>query len=537
MVVQESPGGASGWLRGVELEQLSDEAYFLRMRACGSRVRQWDDRYIGLLAGAVERELPHRRGFLDIFHMAGLQARMSRKKVTEVLRIARAIRGCPGLWRLFTRAEVAWTKIRVIAAVARSEWDADLCALVTTQTRKELESWVRERARELGRPGPAPLVRSASIEREGEPARDGAPSPPREEALPPQESAAGATSSTPPESRPEPTGVAFHMMPPHGDASSQDSSSTASGATLPHEAESGDPPDGRAARATDIAWMLASMGVDPMAIEKLRIDREALAAKGVKQSLAWVLEQAILAYRPSSRAARLPYLSVLWRCPGCRNGFVASESGPLPADDADEPKLRQSGATVDLEREIAERGLLAPERPANDFPSQACPPDESAAEAKPGRTRNASTDTGPPRKGSARPPVSARDKRLLMALQQGRCAVRGCRRPALELHHLDGYDPAVGHDLRKMHMICRMHHEMVHAGWFENPEDPPWEWRTRRTPAAGPAGPGRRRAVERKYRDHKHAAARPDDELAASLASEDEDVDAESPASGDQEED
>jgi hypothetical protein len=93
---------AAGWLEGIELKELSDEAYFLRMRATGCQIRRWDDRYIGLMGGAIDRDLPRRCGFRDIFHMAAIQARLSRKKVTEILRITRAIRGCPGLWRLFT---------------------------------------------------------------------------------------------------------------------------------------------------------------------------------------------------------------------------------------------------------------------------------------------------------------------------------------------------------------------------------------------------------------------------------------------------
>lgn len=136
--------GSAEWLETVDLTELTDEAFFLQMRACGKRVRDWDDRYIGLLVGANDRDLPRKFGFRDVFHMAAVQARMTRQRVQEVLGVAEKVRCCPGLYRMFVRAQVAWTKVRTVARLARPELDEELSLLVQSKTRRQIEEWVRQ---------------------------------------------------------------------------------------------------------------------------------------------------------------------------------------------------------------------------------------------------------------------------------------------------------------------------------------------------------------------------------------------------------
>ena len=636
------------WLQGIELDQLPDEAFFLRMRACGNRVRQWEDRYVGLLACAVARDLPRRRGFHDAHHMAALQARMSRKKVTEVLRIARAIRGCPGLWRLFTRAEVAWTKLRAITSVARPESDTELCEIVRTQTRKDIELWIRERARKTdlqpswpGRPGPGPLqprqtcqhiqhiqpVQLIQAIQPGEPghacgvvspgtippptasqasgtqthwadptaagtvwlpgdpgcsnppgclnpwpegsSKDSSPAPeprqgvqgtpgcsdgnggdrfrpgaaasstrdrtPSGSVAPPLCSTDGRIPSTSDEARMEvDAGAATPGVPSSGGAVAN--SGAPSHAEPPPDASTSEPEvpgNIRTATAGDVVGLLLSMGVDPLAVQKLIVDRDAMtAARHQTPSFVQVLEEAILAHRPSAREVKLPHLLVLTRCPGCRQATVNSVVGPLPVDDADTSHLQQSGAAIDLDCELAHRGLSDPE-PSDRAPAGVADPSPMQT----GSTHKMATPTarepdepeGAAPVADRRPEVPAKTIRFLMAWQGGRCAVRGCPRPVRELHHREPYDCQRGHDVRDLILICRDHHRLVHTGLVENPADDPALWRIREVPSSRHGTPvrrspadGRRKAADRSYRDHLMAATRRDEQLAQTLFVEDE---------------
>ena len=514
-MVQVALGG--GWLKGIELDRLSDEAYFLRMRACGNQVRVCDDRYIGLLVGAEARGLPRLRGFRDIFHMAALQARMSRKKVTEVMRIARALGRCPGLLRLLIRAEAPWTKIRSVATIATPEWDAELCKLVLTETRKDIELWLRERARQFAPTSPGVASSrdpGATGPRGAKDAGQAAADP-----APQAEEDAAKSGPWPAASAPAPTGEAGTAGT--DTAAARDGWQPGAGAGLdqpgaPSPASAPGTYPGRAPAENTLAATLLALGIDALAVEKLFTDREALGVtQGQRRSLAWVLEQAIRAYRPSARAVRLPHLLVVTRCPDCRRAFVEGRDGALPVDDADAAHLRQSGATVDLDHQCALRGIAPLEDQA--WPSL-CRDDESACvgeAATPGRSRRE-----PPHPD--RPPVPARDVRFLMARQHGRCAFPRCIRRPSDVHHRELYDPVRGHDLSKMHLVCREHHRLWHTGRVENPSDAPARWRVRTDPAGVPAAGGRLEATERRYREHLHAAERRDSELAREFAAEEE---------------
>lgn len=291
---------------------------------------------------------------------------------------------------------------------------------------------------------------------------------------------------------------------------------------------------GRVATTDKVIWMLAMMGVDALSIEKLRRDREALPAKHGERSLVWVLEQAIRAYRPSGRSIKLTGLLVHSRCLDCAHGAVDSASGPLPVDDADVDVIRSSRVTVDLERELAASAAPIPPgsvprkgSPSSCTRSQGAPSSDAPPDGLPshgagtsGPITNTRAGRAPALSGRDRPPVPARFVRFLMALQQGRCVVTGCRKPATELHHREPFDPARGHELAKMHLICRDHHHLVHTDGFENPEAPPWQWRARSAKPSVTEGPDRRRAVDRSYQEHLHAPVQRDEALARTLAPE-----------------
>lgn len=495
--MSRTDGFQKHWLEGVSLEALSDEAYFLRCRGVGWRIRHWDDCYIGLIVGAVDRGLPQRNGFRDIYHMAGVQARMSRKRVTEVLAIARAIRCCPALFRMFTRAEVAWTKVRAVARLATPERDAELSKMVQRMTRGDLVNWIREQMPSR----PRPAVRHVGA------ARDGAPIA----ASPAGEPAAGGTTSAsaletskavgctstlevppdPPEARPE-------CEDPLTPLTTEPKVPGELASAMQRSAHLG---------SRSLEALLVDAGVDPLILEKLRIDREALSTReGRRLSLVDALEEAIRAFQPAKRAVKMPYLSVIAMCPECRCRTVRTPFGPLPVDELDAHLLRPSGETVDLDQASASR--KRDQRAASPEPGVAARIREVGAGAP-------STAVQEPR----RPP--ARLQRLVLARQGGRCAMRGCLEVPSQCHHLAPFAWHHRHSEDELFWLCRRHHDLVHAGGIANPGDTPDRWRP--TSGRSQNGPidGRREAVDEQARRFRQGPERRDGLLAKDLAPED----------------
>jgi hypothetical protein len=248
--------------------------------------------------------------------------------------------------------------------------------------------------------------------------------------------------------------------------------------------------------------------MDPLYIEQLLLHREALAARlGHTPSLVEVLSGAIAAYRPTARAVPLPHVLVLRRCRGEDHAFVDSLWGPLPVDASDGARMRQSGPPVDLDSPLA-----AQARATETAPAQAEEQTEAQTEQATGPAR------GPAAPGRG---LRAHDLRLLLARQGGHCAAHGCRKLASVPHHLDPWGVTRCHDLGRIALICRDHHDLVHMGFIENPADMPERWRVRVTPAAGEPASPLRESIDGRFRDFLEAPARRDDQLARTLAPED----------------
>lgn len=526
----------STWLKGIDLEGLSDEAYFLRCRAVGFRMRHWDDCYIGLIVGAVDRTLPQKNGFRDIYHMAGVQARMTRKRVTEVLSIARTIRPCPRLFRMFTRAEASWTKVRAVARLASPERDAELCEVVQRMTRAQLRNWIREQSPSRPRPAirrNAPAATGAAGHSQGVAASDtGRPvqgSGPMPGDGPggildrgSQPVNAPAYAHDHPGERGREASFSGSVFPPVTPTTSVEA-----GAESPQE-----PTTSARLGARALEAVLIEAGVDPLVLDKLRVDRAVLAERnGATPPLIDVLEQAIRAHRPAGRSVRLPYLNGITTCRECACRVAWTTFGPLPVDELDAHHLRQSGATVDIDQDRPDSGRAdegAPE--ANAAPRQV----ESAEsgehvtttakqtgavrENSPGSARG---DASPVSQGtgSRRPP--ARTLRLVLARQGGRCAVRNCLEVLGQCHHLTPHVWIPRHDANQMFWLCRRHHDLAHAGGIANPGETPDRWRPKR----GTEAPvdERRESVDRAVRRFRTGPLRRDESLARLLAPEDPD--------------
>jgi hypothetical protein len=608
-----------GWLAGVELEKLDDEPYYLRMRAVGLRVRNWDDRYIGLLVGAVERDLPRKRGFQDVYHMAGVQARMPRKRVNAILAIARTIRCCPQLYRRFTRAEVSWTKVRVIARLVSPERDAELCDLVGRLPRKQLEFWVREQRTGDAKPSHwiAGEPRSEAASAPTAPAVAGSgtvPSPaatldpscavPQNDAGPMARGemgavgrgTAGAAGNGPcADDNPGPGDASAAAAPeslaleaPRG-AVKTTSGLTAAGASAcphepvadavadasacPHEPVADAVGPARRARADVAAAKLVEIGVDPLIVDKLRVDAQTLSASvGRPVALVEALEHAMRDFRPGGPRAKIRTLRVVNTC-SCGYSSTPSIYGPLPLDERDAAQLQQSGQMMVLaSKEPAppgETGSIAraphgcptgrtdPARPAPGSPagrgdstrertaSRARVASRKATRARvasrkatrecvasrkatrervaspPARsTRSAGDSAADPSTISHARRLSALQQRFVLARQGGRCAVAGCLRLLAEHHHLDAFAMEQRSDPDRIFLICRDHHDAVHAGLIANPDESPDCWRVRRGRAEGEIADDRMGEVNRLVQRHRGKPARRDAALARTLAPE-----------------
>ena len=600
---------ATSWLKGIELEELDDEAYYLRCRAVGYRLRQDDDRYIGLLVGAFDRDLPRKRGFRDITHMAGVQARMPRKRVTEILSIARAIRSCPALYRLFTRAEASWTKVRAVARLASPERDAELCSVVRRMTRTQLVAWIREQSQRrppaaVSRSGAAPADSSgkqpgaatAGAARAGAAAGVAAPTGaaaigavPVTAALRADPGSVGlrftgdpcavgvardcSTSAALVASPDIVRGRTTGLVPEPGAQDAAPKTLAVPGATAlarapvdPESPGNADPtmdlePDGRVrpgARALEAR--LLKMGLDPLVLDKLRMDREVIAARdGATPPLIDVLEQAIRGNRPAGPSVKLPYVHVISMCPECRCRTVRTRFGTLPVDEADERDLRQSGEAIDLDQEPLKPDGANPEAMAPSAPGVAAPaaepgpdcgsvpgpepgpvsgrapepaekpvvaPDPEPAVDNETRHPGDGEDTSSPAtQGVGAGPTSmeprnppARIKRIVLGRQGGRCAVPNCLEVLGQCHHRTPFAWSGRHDPDQLHWVCRKHHDLVHAGGIANPGDAPDRWRPWRGP--GPAGDARHRQVELAIRHHSGSHRRRDEELARRMTPE-----------------
>jgi len=67
--------------------------------------------------------------------------------------------------------------------------------------------------------------------------------------------------------------------------------------------------------------------------------------------------------------------------------------------------------------------------------------------------------------------------RETITLKHGhRCAFPGCRRPAIDFHHVERFSIYRRHRVEKIKPICKIHHELAHAGLIKNEEEDASKW-------------------------------------------------------------
>ncbi len=298
----------SQWLRGVDLERLGEDEHHRLLRHAGSRVKEWSDRFGGLLWRAEKRGLARKKGFTSVQHYASVVGRFSPEKTAEYLRVGRLLERTPALLALFERAGVAFTKLRAIATAVTRERESFWVELVQKLSRGELEAYVRELKKPAG-PAPMPVdppVVQRLIASELHAAR---PVEPKAEAL------AGG-----PIARPTLVGAAASPPPVEPTGNTQPLEGTPDDAAHSPPESSRDPLDAL---------------LDPLALSRLHAIQAELSRSARRPlSIAETLERIILAY-PGEGGRRPRYLEVVVRNADTGTTSIETPSGPMPVDQHD----------------------------------------------------------------------------------------------------------------------------------------------------------------------------------------------------------
>lgn len=72
--------------------------------------------------------------------------------------------------------------------------------------------------------------------------------------------------------------------------------------------------------------------------------------------------------------------------------------------------------------------------------------------------------------------VSKKIKNLLEAKYKNKCGFPGCKWPAVEMHHIKRFAIFKRHRVEEIVPLCKIHHELAHAGLIENEEGEVEKW-------------------------------------------------------------
>ena len=359
---------------------------------------------------------------------------------------------------------------------------------------------------------------------------DGGPGP----AAPPAEGATGKLS----------------FQAPRGAVTTTGSVTGAAASECPQEslADAGGP--ARRARADVAAAKLVEIGIDPMIVDKLRVDARTLSASADRPvALVEALEHAMRDFRPTGPRLKIRTLRVVTTCADCGCSLTPSVYGLLPLDGLDAEQLQQSGRAIVL----TSREAASPEKPGSarsdraglagkdiphslvaDSPTRNgvlrrdCGTTRARMESPRSRIDAAQAQAassvgdsaaGHSAIGSARK-LTALQSRFVLARQGSRCAVRGCLGELADEHHLDAFAVERKSDPDRVFLICREHHDAVHAGLIANPGESPDRWRVRQRWIEGEVGDQRLAEVNRQVQRHRGKPARQDAGLARRMAPE-----------------
>ena len=488
------------WLDDIDPESLPESKIHQLVSYAGRMRGLWADRAAGLIYLADRHGVPQKKGFRDIHHYGAVVGRgFTRDQINEFLRIGRAVASTVKLKELFLKGTVGWSKFVPVLKLISPESDADLAEMLRTMSKRELERYVRDRARQSNE---APDT-GGSMNPEGSLSGGG----PEKEERP--ESATGSRKDALSEGVPAGPGSG-RREPGQGGDPAGDSSRTGGDETITG-AETSPPCPGAEQGVPDVCGSLSGdpegqdrvrldVQVDSLTFHRLRmIQAELSALQGPVMSLGAVVDWMVEKHGVEG-GKRLEYVEVVVRDPARNVAFVRTGTGPRFVADAELALRKRKGQVLDLEEEYRAltREIETPVTPAEsaelpcipdsipvDPPGPVCQGDRSGIPETSQRSAQDDFPGRPPPHIEALPApderhsrhIPARIQRFIRARDGGLCVFPGCSKPEWALHHIDRFIRTGQHEVDRIVSVCRDHHWILHHRLVANEDAPASEWR------------------------------------------------------------
>ena len=428
----------------LHLTSLSDECLHKHMVESGSQLLFHTRRFGGRLYLVNKRRIPEKKRFRDIYEYAAKLGGLEPKKVREFLRIGKHLEPCPKLMEVFMTGEVPWTRFKVIASHVTAETDALWAERVKELPREKLETLIQDITGRSQRPGrramflPATDLEKAICNSEASGGKDG--------------NAQGNVSRGRGKDAPGDLSRRRSLDSPECPSPSGAKSDLASvPAALPHGTD--DPRnDGPEASMSpgpdDFRDSRVGLSLDPLVAHRFHAKLQMASRRAGRTLSQGEYMMMLLEQDERSLPADSRYIEVVVRDESSGKAWVETCQGPMPVDEEDLSQRKRWKEPIRIEEDLAEW--------------------EKDRTREKDRTKGGKMDSRS---------VPARLRRLIMSRDRGLCAVPGCRRVFMEIHHQDRFAKTGQHDPYRMHCVCERHHGLLHAGMIENEDDPPIRWR------------------------------------------------------------
>jgi hypothetical protein len=130
-------------------QAFTDDQLFNLCKRYGENVRNWRQKFAGLLPEVFKRRLYEKKGFSSIFEFAAKLAGMSQEQVRLVLNLERKFENTPSLHSLLTNGEVSANKLVRIASIATPQNQEELARITEILSNRAIETFVKDEKRAL----------------------------------------------------------------------------------------------------------------------------------------------------------------------------------------------------------------------------------------------------------------------------------------------------------------------------------------------------------------------------------------------------
>jgi len=128
--------------------QITDNELYAKCKEYGLNARLWRRKFAGLLPEVDHRRLHRKKGFASIYEFAFKLCGMSQRSVDKVLNLSEKLADKPLLREQLESGAQSWSKIEVVASVAKPETDKEWAEKVDRLSFRALRTYVIESQRE-----------------------------------------------------------------------------------------------------------------------------------------------------------------------------------------------------------------------------------------------------------------------------------------------------------------------------------------------------------------------------------------------------